>query len=129
TQHSLKMGMEWTHHTYSPGALTYGYELEGESMTEKFSQQGMTSQERTFYLEDDMEYGPLKMNAGVHLSQFDTGEKLYFSFQPRFSMRYMLPWNWAFKASYAQMEQYINLLTSESLRLPTDLWVPRTDRI
>lgn len=128
-QHSMKMGMEWTHHTYSPGALTYRYELEGENVSQVFSQEGMKSQERTFYLEDDMEFGRWKMNAGFHFSQFYTGKKLYYSFQPRFSMRYLFPGKWAFKASYAQMEQYINLLASESLSLPTDLWVPSTDRI
>ncbi len=127
--HSLKMGMEWTHHIYSPGALTYRYKLEGEKVSENYLQQGITSQERSFYLEDDMEFGPLKMNAGFHFSQFFTNGKLYYSFQPRMSMRYMLPGKWALKVSYAQMQQYVNLLTSESLSLPSDLWIPSTEHI
>jgi hypothetical protein len=35
----------------------------------------------------------------------------------------------AFKASYAQMNQYIHLLSNTGLGLPTDLWVPATSRI
>ncbi len=127
--HSLKMGMKWTHHIYSPGALTYGYELDGENIREDYQQGEMTSQERAFFLEDDLEYGNFKINAGFHFSQFYTDEKLYYSFQPRLSIRYLLPGRWAVKASYAQMQQYINLLTSESLSLPSDLWIPSTDRI
>lgn len=37
--------------------------------------------------------------------------------------------NTALKASFSTMWQYINLLTSESINLPTDLWVPSTARI
>ncbi len=129
SRHAIRLGMEWTYHRYTPGALTYGYKLEEEQVSVDFNQQGMTSQERNFFLEDEMEYGPLKLNAGFHFSQFFTNGKLYFSFQPRLSTRINLPGGWAFKASYAQMEQYINLLTSESLSLPSDLWVPSTDRI
>ena len=127
--HELRLGVEWTHHSYTPGALTYGYELEQEKISVDFSQEGMTSQERTFYVEDNLQYGPLSMNAGFHFSQFFTDGTLYHSVQPRVSMRLMLPDKWALKFSYAQMEQYINLLASESLSLPSDLWVPSTASI
>ena len=127
--HDIRLGVEWTHHTYTPGALTYGYELEEEQMSVDFSQDGITSHERSFYVEDNLQYGPLSMNAGVHFSQFFTDGTLYHSVQPRVSMRLMLPDQWALKLSYAQMEQYINLLASESLSLPSDLWVPSTARI
>lgn len=128
-RHSLKMGMEWTHHTYSPGALTYRYELDGEKDDQDFSQNHLKSMESAFYVEDDMEFGRLKMNAGLHYSQFFTEGEFYHSLQPRLSMRYKLPGNWALKASYASMAQYVNLLTSEALSLPTDLWVPSTSSI
>ncbi|MFZ9054987.1 MAG: TonB-dependent receptor, partial [Flavobacteriales bacterium] len=35
----------------------------------------------------------------------------------------------ALKASYARMNQFVHLLTNEGLSLPTDLWVPATDRV
>jgi hypothetical protein len=44
-------------------------------------------------------------------------------------VNYLLKNDWAIKASYATMQQYINLLTNESIGLPTDLWVPSTARI
>mgnify|MGYP001943124964 CR=1 FL=1 len=127
--HDVRLGMEWTHHRYTPGALTYGYELEKEIKEARFNQEGLQSKEGSFYLEDVMEYGPFRMNAGVHFSQFFTDGQLYHSVQPRVSMRFLIAQKWALKASYAQMQQYINLLASESLSLPTDLWVPSTKRI
>src|SRR5690606_1368750 len=33
------------------------------------------------------------------------------------------------KASYTWMNQYLHLLTNSGLGLPTDLWVPATDKI
>ena len=53
----------------------------------------------------------------------------YHSLQPRFGMNYSLPGGLAFKASYAEMMQFVNLLTNEGIGLPTDLWVPSTANI
>lgn len=56
-------------------------------------------------------------------------QKFYYSVQPRFSGRYLLNENWAIKASYAKMQQYIHLLSNTNIGLPTDLWVPATDSV
>src|SRR5690625_3884218 len=78
---------------------------------------------------DDIEVARFKINAGLHYSQFITEGEFYHSLQPRLSLRYKISPRWALKASYATMTQYINLLTSEALSLPTDLWVPSTQTI
>jgi hypothetical protein len=41
----------------------------------------------------------------------------------------MLNSEWAFKASYANMMQFIHLLSNNGIGLPTDLWVSSTDLI
>ena len=56
-------------------------------------------------------------------------DKNYIYPQPRVGLRYLLNDKWSVKASYASMAQYINLLTNESIGLPTDLWVPSTENI
>ena len=48
-------------------------------------------------------------------------EKNY-SFQPRISARYLLSDNWSVKASYAQMQQNIHLLSNSSVGFPSDIW-------
>jgi hypothetical protein len=44
-------------------------------------------------------------------------------------MRFQVLPKLSIKSSFATMTQYINLLSSESLGLPSDLWVPSTARI
>ncbi|WP_236976033.1 TonB-dependent receptor [Membranihabitans maritimus] len=127
--HSLKFGTQWTQHTYSPGALTFDLKFEDEVDKRDYLQNKIQSLESAFYVEDDMDFGRFKMNAGVHYSQFFTDGEFYHSLQPRLGMRYLISGGWALKGSYARMAQYVNLLTNESLSLPTDLWVPATGRI
>src|SRR5690606_23504991 len=47
----------------------------------------------------------------------------------RLSGRYLLNRNLSLKAAYAEMTQYIHLLTNAGIGLPTDLWVPATATI
>src|SRR5690606_16632007 len=48
---------------------------------------------------------------------------------PRLSLRYLITPNLSVKAGYSQMQQYIHLLSNNSLLLQTDLWVPVTDKV
>src|SRR5690606_7930500 len=68
-------------------------------------------------------------NLGLHYSGFLSGKTHYKSLQPRVSLRYLLNESWSVKASYAEMQQYIHLLTNATVGLPTDLWVPATENI
>ena len=83
--------------------------------------------EITAYIEDNFELSKrLNANLGVNLSLFHTQGKSYIYAQPRVSLRYDLTKGYAIKASYSQMVQYVHLLASNNIPLPTDLWVPIT---
>ncbi|NJK86695.1 MAG: TonB-dependent receptor [Bacteroidales bacterium] len=85
------------------------------------------TQEAFAYIEDDMVITPkLKANIGLHYS---TLLNKYHSLQPRISARYLVGPGFSVKASYVNMVQYINLLTNTTIGLPTDLWVPATDKV
>ncbi len=62
---------------------------------------------------------------------YDKGEtvKLYQGLEPRFTMRYTLNDNSSLKASYTQNYQYIHLASFASVSLPTDVWVPSSDKV
>lgn len=127
--HYLRFGALATNHRYEPGALALNAEFQEEQFDTLVGSQNAFSSEFTLYLEDDMQFGALKANLGVHASAFSVDGKFYSSLQPRLGLRYLLNSNWSVKGSFATMAQYINLLTSESFSLPTDLWVPSTARI
>ena len=129
-KHYIRFGGGWTNHTYSPGALNFEI-TDGEdfSLDTLLGSQNSYSNEFFIYAEDDFTLGPLKINAGIHASAFAVEDQWYTSVQPRLGLRYLLKNDLAIKAGFSTMTQYINLLTSEALSLPTDLWVPSTARI
>jgi hypothetical protein len=86
--------------------------------------------EVALYAEDDINItSKLKVNIGIHYSLFNVKNKSYHSFQPRISTRYLINENLSAKASVVHMQQYIHLLTSSNIGLPTDLWVPTTNKL
>ncbi len=129
--HSIKFGLSETYHTYNPGvfvAKITGNELENGEF--KAGNDKLYSHEISVYAEDDIDLGlGFKMNAGLHWSGFITHGEFYNLLQPRFSALYLVNEKISVKASYARMQQYINLLANSSIGLPTDLWVPVTKRI
>lgn len=127
--HYIKFGAAATYHTYSPGALSLGLQFQDLNIDTLIGSQDETSMEYALYVEDDMLLGPLKANFGLHASAFNVNNKFYTSVQPRVGLNYLMSNDVALKASFATMTQFINLLTSEALSLPTDLWVPSTERI
>jgi len=128
--HYIKFGISATNHTYEPGAFQFKFEIADENPIDTtLGSQDAKSWEYSAYVEDDLQFGPFKANIGLHAAAFDVDNKTYYSIQPRLGLRYLMSNNIALKASYTKMAQYINLLTNESLSLPTDLWVPSTARI
>ena len=57
----------------------------------------------------------MKVNAGLHLSGLSVQDTSYASLQRRFALNWKLAPGWAFKASYAEMAQFVTLLTNEGL--------------
>ncbi|MCF8244631.1 MAG: TonB-dependent receptor [Saprospiraceae bacterium] len=126
-KHYLRFGAAATHHTYRPGALALKSTFEDSNLDTLIGSQNANSGEYALYVEDDISLGALKANIGLHASGFAVDGRLYKSLQPRIGLRYLLSNDVALKTSFATMTQYINLLTSEALSLPTDLWVPSTE--
>ena len=59
----------------------------------------------------------------------NTKGKTYQNWEPRISGNILLPAGLAIKGAYTQMNQYIHLLTSNSVGLPNDIWVPATESV
>jgi len=127
--HYIKFGASAVDHTYYPGAFSFIIKDKSYNLDTILGYDNLHSKEYDLYIEDDFAFGNFKANAGIHASGFSTEGKFYKSVQPRVSMRYLLPGKVALKASFATMKQYINLLTSESISTPLDLWVPSTGKI
>ena len=125
----IRFGANLTHHTYTPGVVSFEAEFEDANIDTLLGDNVTESYETAIYVEDEISLGKLKANVGLHFSMFNVEGETYTSLQPRIGLRYLLPRDVALKASFSTMTQFINLLTSEALSLPTDLWVPSTARV
>lgn len=130
--HFVRFGANAIQHRFNPGIFSLLNEDSsiGLKYEETYGQDQVSALETALFVEDDIQIGEkIRVNAGLHLSSFIANKKTYASLQPRLSGRYLLGNQWAMKASFATMQQYINLLAFEGIGLPTDLWVPATDKI
>lgn len=134
--HDIKFGVEYLYHTFRPESSSTRIkeqnndERQQDTLYMAPSNSHLYGHELSLYAEDDLSLSShLSMNLGVHLSLFHTQGKSYFSAQPRVSVRYAFYNGLALKGGFSQMEQYVHLLTSTPLSMPTDLWVPITRRI
>jgi len=129
--HYIKIGAGATYHTFKPGAQQFKINT---SLTSEdkgvLLNNFVDAWEGDAYAEDDFKISSrLKANLGVHYSFFNVKSQTYHSLQPRASARFLLGETWSAKASYAYMTQYVHLLSNSGVGLPTDLWVPSTDRV
>ena len=126
--HSLHTGVDYQHNWYRPertATLT-----PGNSRPEtKESNSNLQSDEISIHAEDAMTYGPFKMNIGLRLDGYFQGGKVMFHLQPRASVQYNPSKVISLHASYTNMVQYNHLVSSVFLDLPTNLWMPATDRV
>jgi hypothetical protein len=125
--HVIKFGANVVYHTLLPGVSNFQSHIQADTT---FGSPEINLGEMYIYAEDEVSLsGTTKANIGVHYSAARAGSKTYTSLQPRFTINQRLSDVLSVKASYARMAQYIHLLVNSGIGLPTDLWVPSTERV
>ena len=135
--HDIKFGTYYTHHWFTPevmkGEVNYFDQLQMNDTLKVDTTSGdniIPADEFVLFAEDDWSITDMfKINYGLHLSGFRVQNSFYPSIQPRVSGRLMIIEDLSFKFGYAYMSQYMHLLSTTGISLPTDLWLPVTDRI
>ncbi len=124
--HTIKAGIQFISHKFVPSALVEKDDLGG---TGQNFENVIYALENAIYVEDDIKIGPrIRVNPGLRVSHFNVKGVNYFRPEPRLSMAYKLKDDLSLKGSYAMMNQYVHLLSNTSVGLPTDLWVPSTNK-
>ncbi len=122
--HEIRLGGQLTHHRFGVGRLRAGSN-DGELAFSKDLARFGT--EAAVYFSDDFDLGPrLRVSAGLRLSAFGSLDYYDQGFEPRLSANYRLSEDVSLKLNYARMNQYVHLVTTAGLALPTDLWYPST---
>lgn len=152
-RHNIRFGAYYVHHRFIPSSA------EASSGDVEFDVGGTTklyAHETALYLGDDFDItDKFRINVGFRYSLFnhigpftryvkdpttrensDTlvynkGESvaLYHGPEPRFSLRYSINENSSVKAGFTRNLQFIHLASLSTVSLPTDVWIPSTDRV
>lgn len=72
----------------------------------------------------------LKAELGLRINYYSSGSKdSYLHFQPRVLLNYYTNEKYSFYASYNRQYQYLSLITTSSVGIPTDFWIASSDGI
>jgi len=136
--HRLRFGITVTRHHFKPKSIAFDDQAqiedfvvdEGTIDDALFAGLYVKAWEYGMYIEDGMQITPkLSANAGLRISAFSNADKTYFSPEPRLKLNYKFSEKLNLEFAASRMVQYIHLLTSSGIGLPTDLWVPSSNLI
>ncbi|TSA39259.1 MAG: TonB-dependent receptor [Porphyromonadaceae bacterium] len=129
--HTIRFGYNQIYHIFKPGVSVLS--MQGGNnfgIDTTFGNKDIYAHEGALFVEDDWTISPrLKANIGLHFSGFKVQDSTYTSLQPRISARFLVNEKVSIKAAFTTMSQYIHLLTNSTIGLPTDLWLPSTEKI
>lgn len=130
TWNHIRFGSNYMHHIFMPQNFYSKYDnATNNELTDRIKSQ-YKSNEFTFYAEDEISLSSrLKLNGGIHYTMFSIASTKYHSVEPRAAMNIKVCDNASFKISYTEMSQFMHQLSATYLNLPTDYWVPSTERI
>lgn len=129
--HRIRFGGDGIFHRFRPEFSEIAtVELDTLRLGSVFTDELFWAREFGVFAEDDWSISPsVRLNAGIRLSLFNVEGKTYLSPEPRVSLRWLLRNDLSLKASYSRMNQYVHLLSTSYVNLPTDAWMPVTDRL
>ena len=133
--HYIRFGINLAHHDFLPGLLAGTGEKSGNGEIDSLPgspeiSRRAVAMEYVAYIEDEFRLGRnLILNAGLHAAAFSTPGKAYWSIQPRLSANWQVSKRIGLEAYYSRMQQPVHLLSNSAVGLPTELWVPSTDKV
>lgn len=126
--HTLRAGVQASLYRYRPMSVKTSIALPADSLSKMNA--SVSTNEAAAFLEYELAVGKwLKTNVGGRVVNMHVNTKNYQNFEPRATVNFILPGDFALKGAYSRMNQYIHLLTSNSVGLPNDVWVPATEHI
>lgn len=154
SNHHVKFGANYIYHTFTPYSAQGNFE-DVEFSTDTLSKK--YAHEAGIYVQDEFDITDrLKVNIGLRGSYFaqvgpyndivydpETGQTVidtlyygpgrkiadYYGLEPRFSMRYTIDPVSSIKAGITYNNQFIHMVSSATSTLPTDLWIPSSDKV
>jgi outer membrane receptor for ferrienterochelin and colicin len=127
--HNLKFGTAFILHDFNPEVISLKSQSDTLIVADNTPKHTYAN-EFTLYAEDDWDITKkIRLNLGLRFSLFNVDGKNYTAIDPRMSLRFLLTDRLSLQTGYSLMQQYVHLLSSNSIILQTDLWVPVTGAV
>ena len=126
--HSLRFGAHYIRHSFLSGGKS-----EAESgLNQNIDRGSIPSKdmdEYAVYVNDEIKFSHrVSANLGVRLPGLSSTEARYHYLEPRASVKISTGERSSVKASFTQMNQFLHQIPSSTASIPTDIWIPSTDR-
>lgn len=126
--HQIKFGTDLVFHKFQPSYLKTTYYINPDTLSKINTP--VYSSELSLFAEDEIRLNKyLKGNIGFRLVNYHVDRVNYHNIEPRFALNINLPNNFTLKGGYVKMNQNIQLLSSNTVGLPNDIWIPATTKI
>lgn len=128
TSHDIHFGGQAINHFFNPNIVnTSG--IISDALKNRPGQK-IYNTELGLYANDEYQISDkTSINGGLRVTGDAIPNKFYFNIEPRLATRYLINKTSSLKFSYARMVQYMHLVSSSAIALPTDLWYPVTKKI
>lgn len=125
---TFRFGASATNHLFIPGSVTYSYQ--GKNSLNANSTKILYAFDLYGYAEFEFQVlKKLTSNIGFRTGLYVANNKIYPTFEPRIVVNYLFLPSLSLKTSYSKMDQNVHLLSNSNGGLPTDIWVPSTNKI
>jgi hypothetical protein len=125
----IKYGAGYVAHSFNPAVKQSIAKV--KEIIEQFGDQdsAIIATELFGYVEGNFKFKDLIFVPGFYMVNYNSENVNLPSIQPRFQLYYKPIETLNFNASYTNAAQYIHLLTNSGLGLPSELWVPSTNKV
>lgn len=125
----IKFGGSYTYHRFTPQALRGSKEiLQRDLGIDLPEDQVRKVHEMALYVNDEIRFSDrFAVALGLRVPVFQYESTTYWSAEPRVTANYQLNENSSIKGGYTLMNQYLHMVSSSTVSVPLDLWVPSTD--
>ncbi|MFD1603915.1 TonB-dependent receptor plug domain-containing protein [Flavobacterium artemisiae] len=122
----FKSGLQYVYHDLQPQKVN----VENLTTVDNYSQRTINANEAVVFVSANPKlFKNLTADLGFRINYYTSGSDSYLHFQPRAVLNYHANEKYSFYASYNRQYQYLSLITTSSVGIPTDFWIASSDGI
>lgn len=124
-EHTIRFGSVLGWYRFQPRKMVIKNEYVNTTTSET---EKAAANHHTLYIEDEFVHGKWMYNLGLRQNFYHSGDEWQLRAEPRVIIGYMLTDRSSIKASYTEMNQYMHLMSTTGVMLPTDIWLPASNK-